>query len=97
MTCHPIFKSLLREQTFLGCERPLCMMLIFVCMIFGLYSFSLAGSILALASAFAGWLFLVRMAREDLKYRYLFMRNIRYSKYYLAQSQINSKVDLKQR
>ncbi|MGN1281967.1 MAG: conjugal transfer protein TrbD [Succinivibrio sp.] len=86
---HQIHHSLLRRQTFLGCDRELCMLLCFVCLIICIFSFSVFCIVLSLMMFASGYLLLLKMAKEDLFLRRIYMRNIRYQEFYTAQKYLH--------
>ncbi len=75
---HSVHRSLLRVQTFLGCERKPCMLHFFLCLTIGVCSFSLKGVLVACALALVGYLLLLRMAREDLMFTRIYARSLKY-------------------
>lgn len=88
-TSHQIHHSLLRKQTFLGCDRELCMFLCLLCLIICFFSFSVICIVLSLLIFIFGYLLLMKMAKEDLYLRKIYLRNIRYLDYYTAQKYLN--------
>src|SRR5574344_665687 len=91
MKKHKIHHSLLRTQTFLGCDRHLCMLLFFICTVLGIFSFSVIGVFISASISSIGFFFLSNMAKKDLKIRTLYLRNRKYKSFYSAQGYIYSK------
>ncbi len=86
MVQHKVHIALLREQTFLGCERKIGMMHFFMCLCAVVFSVSLKVALITSVYCFLGWLFLSKMAREDIFYRRVYMRNLKYRSFYRAHS-----------
>lgn len=82
---HPIYQSVLRKQSFLGCDRELCMLLVFITIVGSIFSFSLVAALVFLLIFAVLYLCLLKMAKEDLFLRKVYLKNIRYNPYYLAQ------------
>lgn len=88
---HPIYQSVLRKQSFLGCDRELCMILVFITIVGSIFSFSLVAALVFLLIFAVLYLCLLKMAKEDLFLRKVYLKNIRYKPYYLAQKPYYSK------
>ena len=82
---HPIYQSVLRKQSFLGCDRELCMLLVFITIVGSIFSFSLVATVVLLLVFIVLYLCLLKMAKDDLYLRKVYLKNIRYKPYYLAQ------------
>ncbi len=82
---HPIYQSVLRKQSFLGCDRELCMLLVFITIVGSIFSFSLVATVVLLLVFIMLYLCLLKMAKDDLYLRKVYLKNIRYKPYYLAQ------------
>ena len=88
---HKVNHSLLRPQTFLGCDRELCMCLCLICITLGIFNFSI-GMVIFLAIVFVvSYLLLIRMAKEDLLYRKVLLKSFKYKQRYVAQAYKYSK------
>ncbi len=81
---HPIYQSVLRKQSFLGCDRELCMLLVFITIVGCIFSFSLVATVVLLLVFIVLYLCLLKMAKDDLYLRKVYLKNIRYKPYYLA-------------
>ena len=82
---HPIYQSVLRKQSFLGCDRELCMLLVFITIVGSIFSFSLVATVVLLLVFIVLYLCLLKMAKDDLYLRKVYLKNIRYKPYYLEQ------------
>ena len=82
---HPIYQSVLRKQSFLGCDRELCMLLVFITIVGSIFSFSLVATVVLLLVFIVLYLCLLKMAKDDLYLRKVYLKNIRYKPYYLSQ------------
>ena len=85
---HTVHRSLLRPQTFLGCERKPCMLHLFVCLIIGVCSFSLKGIVLSLAIAVTGYVLLLKIGKEDLMFSRIYVRSLKYRGLYRGKALI---------
>ena len=85
----PIHQSLLRSQSFLGCDRELTMFLVFITLTISLSTLNLKSCLLGLISFITGFFFLHLMAKNDLLLRKIYLRYFRYKKFYLAQGIAN--------
>lgn len=87
---HHVCQALLRPQTFLGCDRELAMTLTFFCV--GLSTASadpyVAG--MALITFLTGIWLLRLMARHDLLLRHVYLRQLRYRRFYRAAATVLS-------
>ena len=80
---HPIYQSVLRKQSFLGCDRELCMLLVFITIVGSIFSFSLVATVVLLLVFIVLYLCLLKMAKDDLYLRKVYLKNIRYKPYYI--------------
>lgn len=92
---HPIYQSVLRKQSFLGCDRELCMLLVFITIVGSIFSFSLIATIMFLVVFTVLYLCLLKMAKDDLFLRKVYLKNIRYRPYYLAQKSYFSRQNVR--
>ena len=91
-TQHKVNHSLLRPQTFLGCDRELCMCLCLICISLGIFKFSIAMIIFLAIIFVASFMLLIKMAKEDLLLRKVILKSFKYKKNYAAKAFRYSKI-----
>ena len=84
MNEHQIYKALIQKQTFLGCERGLCMFLILICIALILSSTDLIVSLMSICLFFCGFYMLRLMSEHDLMLSKVYLRQFKYARFYLA-------------
>ena len=82
---HPIYQSVLRKQSFLGCDRELCMLLVFITIVGSIFSFSLVATVVLLLVFIVLYKKKKKMAKDDLYLRKVYLKNIRYKPYNMKQ------------
>lgn len=85
-----IYRSLLRRQLFLGCDRELCMMLILLCLLSGFLSSSPLGIVLSISCFVAGFIALRAAALKDPLWRQVYLRALRYRDFYQSREDLFS-------
>lgn len=83
---HDVYQAILVRQQFMGCDRELTMLLCVICAAMVLCSVDLR---IAVASAvlFAVVFYLLKMmADKDLMLRQVYLRSLRYRRFYSAQA-----------
>lgn len=81
-----IHKSLLRLQTFLGCDRELCMLMLMVAITIAISNLSAESITLATLFFICGFFLLHKMAKSDILLRQVYLRYLRYQLFYSAQA-----------
>ena len=84
MNEHQIYKALIQKQTFLGCERSLCMFLILICVALILSSTDLIVSLMSFVLFLCGFYMLRLMSEHDLMLSKVYLRQLKYAPFYLA-------------
>lgn len=88
----PIHHSLTRPQTIMGCDRELYLSLIIVCALLivpsGIMRGQVPPAVLGIALWIGGQLGLTKMGKLDAMMRHVFMRSLKYRRYYFAASPI---------
>ncbi len=85
-----VCEAIVTEQTFLGCDRELCMTLTFFCVGLAFCSADLLIALISLLTFLVGLYFLRLMAKNDLRLRQVYLRQLKYRPYYKAQGNLLS-------
>ncbi|EFY06956.1 VirB3 family type IV secretion system protein [Succinatimonas hippei] len=85
MNRHQIYKALIQKQTFLGCERSLCMFLILICIALVLSSADILVSLMSGCLFICGFYLLRIMSEHDLMLSKVYLKQLKYAAFYLAQ------------
>lgn len=85
---HQIYKALIQPQTFLGCERELCMFLILICIALIFSSTDLLVAVLSAILFIVGFYLLRLMADHDLMLRKVYLKQLKYAPFYTAHSRV---------
>lgn len=83
-----VYRSLLRRQLFLGCDRELVMMLIMLCLLAAFLAADPAGIALSLLCLIAGFAALRAVALKDPLWRRVYLRALRYRGVYQARADL---------
>lgn len=83
-----VYRSLLRRQLFLGCDRELVMMLIMLCLLSAFLSADPLGITLSLVCLAAGFVALRAVALKDPLWRKVYLRALRYRGTYQARGDL---------
>lgn len=83
-----VYRSLLRPSQFLGCDRELTMSLCLMCALAAFSCSSLAGIVIACLLFCAGFYALRRMSLSDPLAREVYLRSLRYARFYQAKAGI---------
>lgn len=86
-----VYRSLLRPSQFLGCDRELTMSLCLICALAAFACASLAGVTIAFLLFCAGFYALRRMSLSDPLAREVYLRSLRYARFYQAKPGIKRK------
>ena len=90
-----IYTSLLRGWLFLGCDRNMIMLVILIAIVIAFMTASIIGLIVALSIFTLGFVFLRRVALIDPLWRQVYIKALRYQKFYFAKSKIYFKNPVK--
>lgn len=88
---HTIYHALGHKPTFLGCDRELFMLNVLICISFLILSFNVAISIGACLLAIFNFYLLLKMGERDEFLRQVYLRQLKYRPYYVAQGNVRCK------
>lgn len=91
ITRHKVYKAILQKNQFLGCDRELTMLLFLITFALAIGSLDLYVIITCLIMCAFLFYLLTLMAKRDLMLRHVYLRNIKYKKYYTAKASVFAK------
>lgn len=90
MAEHPIYKALGQSNEILGCDRELFLLNLLMGLALPLISVDLVVTIACAVVCLFNWFLLHQMGARDIMMRKVFVRQLKYQPYYLAQGSIHS-------
>lgn len=88
---HKIYDAIGNRPTFWGCDRELFMSNILICLSLVFLSFNLFVIVSSILLAFFVFFLLVKMGERDDILRFVYIRQLKYRPYYIAQGNVRSK------
>lgn len=88
---HTIYHALGHKPTFLGCDRELFMLNVLICISFVILSFNVVVSVGACLLSMFNFYLLIKMGERDEFLRQVYLRQIKYRPYYVAQGNVRCK------
>jgi type IV secretory pathway TrbD component len=88
-----VYRSLMRPTQFLGCDRELTMGLCMMCGLVAFAAASVEGAFAALGLFAAGYAALRAMSASDPLAREVYLRSLRYARFYQARESMGGKRD----
>lgn len=88
---HQIYHALGANNNMLGCDRELFMLNLLISAALIFTSLDLVVTVISSISAFVLFIVLQHMGKKDLLLRHVYIRQLRYKPYYLAQATVRTK------